>query len=114
MGMALMADDIVPVINAATGWGLDAAGFRQAGERIFNLARAFNVREGLRRKDDTLPARLLEEPLPDGPAAGLTVDLVPLLDAYYDYRGWDTQTGIPTVEKLRELGLDFVINQLGD
>jgi len=114
MGMALMADDIVPVINAATGWGLDAAGFRQAGERIFNLARAFNVREGLRRKDDTLPARLLEESLPDGPAAGLTVDLVPLLDAYYDYRGWDTQTGIPTVEKLRELGLDFVINQLGD
>jgi len=114
MGMALMADDIVPVINAATGWGLDAAGFRQAGERIFNLARAFNVREGLRRKDDTLPARLLEEPLPDGPAAGLTVDLVPLLDAYYDYRGRDTQTGIPTVEKLRELGLDFVINQLGD
>ncbi|HPE45905.1 MAG TPA: aldehyde ferredoxin oxidoreductase family protein, partial [Deltaproteobacteria bacterium] len=90
MGMALMADDIVPVINAATGWGLDAAGFRQAGERIFNLARAFNVREGLRRKDDTLPARLLEESLPDGPAAGLTVDLVPLLDAYYDYRGWDT------------------------
>jgi len=114
MGMALMADDIVPVINAATGWGLDAAGIRQAGERIFNVARACNVREGLRRKDDTLPARLLEEPLPDGPAAGLTVDLVPLLDAYYDYRGWDTQTGIPTVEKLRELGLDFVINQLGD
>ncbi|HOY74412.1 MAG TPA: aldehyde ferredoxin oxidoreductase family protein [Deltaproteobacteria bacterium] len=114
MGMALMADDIVPVINAATGWSLDAAGFRQAGERIFNLARAFNVREGLRRKDDTLPARLLEDPLPDGPAAGLTVNLEPLLDAYYDFRGWDRRTGIPTEEKLRELKLDFVINQLGD
>jgi aldehyde:ferredoxin oxidoreductase len=114
MGMALMAEDILPVINAATGWELDAPGFRQAGERIFNLARAFNIREGLRRKDDTLPARLLEEPLPDGPAAGLTVNLEPMLDAYYEFRGWDKKTGIPTIEKLRELGLDFVIDDLGD
>jgi aldehyde:ferredoxin oxidoreductase len=114
MGMALMAEDILSVINAATGWDLDVAGFRQAGERIFNLARAFNVREGLRRKDDTLPKRLLEDPLPDGPAAGLTVDLDPLLDAYYEFRGWDRQTGIPTREKLRELELDFVIDELGD
>ena len=109
-----MAEDILSVINAATGWDLDVAGFRQAGERIFNLARAFNVREGLRRKDDTLPKRLLEDPLPDGPAAGLTVDLDPLLDAYYEFRGWDRQTGIPTREKLRELELDFVIDELGD
>jgi aldehyde:ferredoxin oxidoreductase len=114
MGMALMAEDILSVINAATGWDLDVAEFRQAGERIFNLARAFNVREGLRRKDDTLPKRLLEDPLPDGPAAGLTVDLDPLLDAYYEFRGWDRQTGIPTREKLRELELDFVIDELGD
>ncbi len=114
MGMALMAEDIVPVINSATGWNLDVAGFRLAGERIFNLARAFNVREGVSRKDDTLPKRLLEDPLPDGPAAGLTVDLEPLLDAYYGYRGWDKQTGIPTPEKLRELGLDFVIDKLGE
>jgi aldehyde:ferredoxin oxidoreductase len=114
MGMALMAEDILSVINAATGWDLDVAGFRQAGERVFNLARAFNVREGLRRKDDTLPKRLLEDPLPDGPAAGLTVDLDPLLDAYYEFRGWDRQTGIPTREKLRELELDFVIDELGD
>jgi aldehyde:ferredoxin oxidoreductase len=112
MGMALMAEDILSVINAATGWDLDVAGFRQAGERIFNLARAFNVREGLRRKDDTLPKRLLEDPLHDGPAAGLTVDLDPLLDAYYEFRGWDRQTGIPTREKLRELELDFVIDEL--
>lgn len=114
MGMALMADDIVPVINAATGWELDAAAFRQAGERIYNLARVFNVREGCTRADDTLPKRLLEEPLPDGPAAGLTVDLDPLLEAYYDFRGWDRATGKPTAEKLRELGLDFVIDELGD
>ena len=114
MGMALMADDLLPVINAATGWNLDVAGFRRSGERIFNLARMFNIREGMRRKDDTLPARLLEEPLPDGPAAGLTVDLDPLLDAYYEFRGWDMQTGIPTREKLRELELDFVIDELGD
>ena len=79
--------------------------FGQAGERIFNLARAFNVREGLRRKDDTLPDRLLEDPLPDGPAAGLTVDLDPLLDAYYQFRGWDDH-GRPTLNTLQRLNLE--------
>ena len=59
MGMALMAEDIVPVIARATGWEFDESDFRQAGERIFNLARAFNVREGCTRADDTLPKRLL-------------------------------------------------------
>lgn len=113
MGMALMADDIVPVINGATGWDLDVSAFRQAGERIYNLARSFNVREGFGREHDTLPKRLLEEPLPDGPAAGLTVNLDPLLDAYYEFRGWDKATGRPLPEKLRELGLDYVIEETG-
>ena len=113
MGMALMAEDVIPLIEHATGWDFDEDDFRQAGERIFNLSRAFNVREGCSRADDTLPKRLLDEPLPDGPAKGLTVDLEPLLDAYYEFRGWDKQTGIPTVAKLRELSLGDMVGEEG-
>jgi aldehyde:ferredoxin oxidoreductase len=113
MGMALMAEDIVPVIANATGWDFDVDEFRMAGERIVNLARAFNVREGASREDDTLPKRLLEEPLPEGPAEGLVVDLEPLLDAYYEARGWDKATGKPTAAKLTELGLGDLIDKIG-
>ena len=114
MGMALMAEDVVPIIANATGWeDFDVDEFRKAGERIYNLARAFNVREGCSRRDDTLPRRLLEEPLPDGPAQGQVVKLEPLLDAYYDFRGWDKATGKPTEVKLKELGLDDVAVEIG-
>jgi len=113
MGMALMAEDVVPVIAGVTGWDFSVEEFRTSGERIFNLARLFNVREGADRRDDTLPGRLLHEPLPDGPAAGLVVDLDPLLDAYYHFRGWDSQ-GRPTIEKLKELGLADLAQKSGD
>jgi aldehyde:ferredoxin oxidoreductase len=113
MGMALMAEDVVPIIATATGWeGFDEAEFRAAGERIFNLARCFNVREGCARADDTLPGRLLNEPMSEGPAAGLVVDLEPLLDAYYEFRGWDQQ-GRPTTAKLEALGMSDVAQAMG-
>jgi aldehyde:ferredoxin oxidoreductase len=105
MGMALMAEDVVPVIAQATGWDFSVEEFRTGGERIFNLARIFNCREGVTRKDDTLPDRLLKEPMTDGPAAGLVVDLEPLLDAYYQFRGWDNQ-GRPTLKTLQRLNLE--------
>jgi aldehyde:ferredoxin oxidoreductase len=113
MGMALMAEDITPIIAGATGWDFDVADFRKAGERIYNLARLFNIREGCTRADDTLPKRLTEDPLPDGPAKGLVVDLEPLLDAYYDFRGWDKTTGKPTSAVLKELGLDEMVEKWG-
>jgi aldehyde:ferredoxin oxidoreductase len=113
LGMALMAEDVAPVIASATGWEFGTSDLRKAGERIYNLARAFNIREGCTRSDDTLPQRLLEEPLLEGPAEGLVVDLEPLLDAYYEFRGWHKATGSPTVAKLEELGLGDVIDQLG-
>ena len=113
MGMALMAEDVVDIIATATGWEFNVEDFRKGGERIYNLARAFNVREGCRREHDTLPKRLLEEPLADGPAEGLVVDLEPLLDAYYSFRGWDPNTGIPTDEKLTALGLEEIIYPMG-
>ncbi|MFH1137437.1 MAG: aldehyde ferredoxin oxidoreductase family protein [Pseudomonadota bacterium] len=112
MGMALMAEDLVPVVAAAVGWDFSVEEFRRAGERIFNLARLYNIREGLTRKDDNLPERLLRDPLPDGPAAGLVVDLAPLLDAYYRFRGWDPE-GRPSPEKLKELGLQDLARSMG-
>lgn len=113
MGMALMAEDVVPMIAHATGWDFDVDEFRKSGERIYNLARCYNVREGATRADDTLPKRLLEEPLPEGPAEGLYLDLEPLLDAYYEFRGWDKETGKPTAEKLQELGLEGLVEKIG-
>jgi aldehyde:ferredoxin oxidoreductase len=112
MGMALMAEDVVPVISQATGWDFSVEEFRTAGERIFNLARAYNCREGVTRKDDTLPERLLKEPMTDGPAAGLVVDLEPLLDAYYRFRGWDNQ-GRPTLNTLQRLNLEDLAAEMG-
>jgi aldehyde:ferredoxin oxidoreductase len=82
----------------------------KVGERMFNLERVFNIREGFGRKDDTLPKRILTEPLHtiDAPGEGQTVShRDEFLDKYYKLRGW-TREGIPTAGKLKELGLDFV------
>jgi len=75
------------------------------GERIYNLTRLFSLREGISRKDDTLPERLLKEPVKEGPTKGIVVDLDPMLDEYYLVRHWDEE-GRPTKGKLAELGLD--------
>lgn len=111
MGMVLTAEDLAALIANLTGWEFTASDFRRTGERIYNLERVFNVREGLSRAHDTLPKRLLEEPLPEGPAKGHVVNLEPLLDAYYEFRGWD-KNGKPTPQKLRELGLDWLIEEI--
>ena len=93
----------------ATGIKVSAEDLRKAGERINNLARLFNIREGVgTREFDTLPAKIMEVPIPDeGPAKGAVVNQEEFdigLDDYYATRGW-TKNGIPTVEKLNELGL---------
>jgi aldehyde:ferredoxin oxidoreductase len=107
MGMVLTGDDWADLIQSLLGYEFTEADFRLTGERIYNLERAFNIREGLTRADDTLPKRLLEDPLPDGPAEGQTVNLDPMLNAYYQYRGWDTD-GRPTTETLDRLGLSWI------
>ena len=112
MGMALDAQEWSDIITTLTGWEFGVEEFRKTGERIYNLERAFNVREGLTRADDTLPKRLLEEPLPEGPAEGHVNNLEILLNPYYEFRKWDKTTGKPTPEKLRELGLEQVISQI--
>jgi len=92
------------LLTTATGFFFDDEEFRKAGERIYNLERLFNVREGFSRIDDTLPKRLLSEPIPDGPAKGGILDLNMMLEEYYVLRGWDVN-GVPTDYKLLSLGI---------
>jgi len=101
---ALGADDYAALVAAATGWNLDADGVLKAGERIWNLERLFNLREGFSKADDTLPERLLKEPMPEGPNKGAVHRLGELLPEYYEIRGWD-EDGVPKEEKKKELGL---------
>ena len=103
--LALDEDQVRTLMESATG--IDMGGYKglmRAGERIFNLERLFNLRAGLSFKDDTLPKRMLEEPMPEGPAKGMIVHLKEMLPEYYRLRGW-TSDGVPTDEKLEELGL---------
>lgn len=87
----------------------DPAYLWTVGERIFNLERMFNVREGIAKKDDAFPKRIKEEPLPEGPSKGQIFEEEILRKDYYLARGWDPETGIPTEEKLRDLGLEFTL-----
>jgi aldehyde:ferredoxin oxidoreductase len=78
------------------------------GERVFTLLKAYTIREGLNRKDDTLPERFFKEPMPEGPAKGGVLsreEVEGFLDEYYDLRGWDKKTGLPFAEKFNTLGL---------
>ncbi len=112
MGLLLKAEEWVDLVANATGWDFDVNDFRKTGERVYNLVRAYNVREGQTRADDVLPDRLHDEPLPEGPGKGMVLSRDKFnmyLDTYYDLRGWDKKTGKPTKEKLRELALEDLI-----
>jgi len=116
MGMVITADEIVELVKSATGWDYSVEEFRKTGERIYNLIRSYCVREGgINRNLDILPKRLMEDPLPSGPAEGMVVEmdsLESMKDAYYGFRGWDLENGWPTREKLEELELDELIPSL--
>ncbi len=97
-----------------TGFDVSVEELVKAGERIYNLEKAFNVREGAGRKDDYPPPRVMEDPIPSGVARGhrITKEMHDkLLDDYYRERGWDGE-GRPTREKLLELGLEDVARDL--
>ncbi len=103
---ALYYEDIIRAIEVTMGWKFSERELKKVGERIVNLNRLFNVREGITRKDDSLPERLTKEPAPLGIPKGQVVELDTMLDEYYQYRGWDKKTGRPTKKKLKELGLE--------
>jgi len=108
MVMCKLANPPLPMIlgmlNAATGWGLEARDLALMGERIFNLKRLLNLRLGLDPAQDRLPPLLLQ-PLEQGGTGGNVPDMELLLREYYAFRGWDPATGAPTEEKRKELGL---------
>jgi len=102
-------EDLAALYNAVTGIEMKPDELQKAGERINNLGRLINIREGLTRKDDTLPWKVMHVPIPDeGPSKGSFVsqeELDLLLDDYYEVRGWNKE-GVPTPEKLKELGME--------
>jgi len=92
------------LMNYATGAGYTEETLLQAAERVYNLERLFLLKAGFTKADDTLPRRMLEEPMPDGPAKGHVVELDEMLPEFYRLRGWD-ENGVPTDAKLKELGI---------
>lgn len=101
---------ITETLNAITGWNTKVDDLMMTGERVNNLCRCLNAREGLSRTHDWLPPRFLEDPLPDGPSKGHRIteeELRNMLDNYYELRGWSKESGNPTQKKLEELGLEF-------
>jgi aldehyde:ferredoxin oxidoreductase len=107
-GFGLYVDEpYARMVRAVTGWDMTVEELERVGERIINVERLFNVREGVRRKDDVLPWRVMHEPIPEGASAGMhcpPAELGLMLDRYYALRGWDAD-GVPTKQRLTALGL---------
>ena len=105
-------EEMAKMYRLVTGFEMSGDELKQCGERINTVARLINIREGLGRKDDTLPWKVMNMPIPDeGPVKGAVVtqeELDLLLDDYYTSRGW-TLEGVPTAAKLKELGMDGLV-----
>jgi aldehyde:ferredoxin oxidoreductase len=108
---AYWADMLTEQLSAVTGWDVTVSEFKKIGERIYNAERVFNILSfGDGEEYDTLPKRLLEEPMPEGPAKGYVVKLGEMLPEYYKIRGW--VKGRPTRTKLEELDLKWLADWL--
>ncbi len=111
---AVINENFSKMLNFVTGWDTTAEELEEAGERICNLERAFQVREGVDRTRDMLPHRVMHEPIPDGPHKGMYCppdELEKMKDEYYSLRGWD-ENGIPTEETLNRLDLGEVASAI--
>ena len=106
--MAVTEEFFARTLTAVTGEHFTVDDLMMVGERVWTLERLYNLREGFTQEDDTLPDRLLNEPVPEGPSEGYTVNLAPMLAEYYAFRDWD-KYGVPKPEKLKELSLDFAL-----
>jgi aldehyde:ferredoxin oxidoreductase len=106
--------EIVPALyTAASGNELTSDELIKVCERVTNLERAHNCRLGLTSKDDILPPRFTEDPMPEGPAKGKVYDILePMKEAWYTVQKWDRETGIPTRRRLEELDLTDVATDL--
>jgi aldehyde:ferredoxin oxidoreductase len=109
MYAGITLENLAELLSASTGWDITGRDLLKVGERVLNLQRLFNIREGLSRKDDILPERIKQKP-----AFGFyekedqcaIKDFEGMLDEYYAARRWDIKTGRPSKEKLRELGIE--------
>jgi aldehyde:ferredoxin oxidoreductase len=104
--------DVMETISSR-GWTGEQ--YMLAGERVFNLEKCFNYREGFRKPDDSIADRFFEEPLTIGPRKGAVLDrkeFEEIMTNYYQKRDWDIDTTRPTDQKLKALGLDFVLPHL--
>ena len=101
---ALGAPAIAAQISGATGVDYTPEDIAAVGERVYNMERMYNINVGFTKADDTLPDRMLHEPIPSGPMKGHVSRLDEMLPEYYAARGWD-ENGVPTEAKLQELGL---------
>jgi aldehyde:ferredoxin oxidoreductase len=107
------ATDVVEGYRHLTGRDVSIEEGLKVGEKVINLSRAFNAREGFGRKDDTMPQRFLAEPVNGGPQDGARVeDFDAMLDEYYAEAGFDIESGWPTRAKLEELELKYVAEEL--
>jgi aldehyde:ferredoxin oxidoreductase len=111
-GFAMKEDYYARQLTAVWGEQVEPQELLLLGERIWNAERLFNLAAGFARADDTLPPRLLTEPVAEGPSAGQVVDLPPMLDEYYISRGWD-EGGAPSAAKLERLGLTEAAASVG-
>ena len=103
--------EVKDIFNAITGWDWFVEELLKAGERIINLQRLVNVRDGIRRKDDKLPQKMFQA-AKEGPRKDKTpIPFEPALQDYYKRRGW-SEDGIPTRERLKKLGLEEYISYL--
>ena len=101
---ALQYKNFAAMLDASIPGGWTVERMVEAGERIYNLERQFNLAAGLTKADDTLPERILKEAAKSGAAKGKVLDLDKMLPEYYALRGW-TPEGVPTRETLDRLGL---------
>jgi aldehyde:ferredoxin oxidoreductase len=109
------ASALTDFINLTTGWNYSIDDLLKVGDRVASIRQAFNAREGISISDFRVPGRVAGNPPPEaGPTAGKTVDFDTLLKDYFTVRGWDVNTGVPTKNKLLELGLDDVAKALWD
>ncbi len=113
--LALGPTHLSRLYSACTGWDKTPQQMMQLGEKVFNLLKAYTVRQGMTKKNDTWPDRFYTEPLPEGPGTGRILsreEITRLIEEYYQLRGWDKETGLPTREKLTELELVDVADDL--
>jgi aldehyde:ferredoxin oxidoreductase len=114
-GLTGLTEDHVRLVKVTTGMDLSLDELKDISDRVYTLERATNIREGETRRDDKLPWRFMEEPIPDGPSKGKYIPkemLDKLLDETYEARGWDRDTGLPKQETLKRLGLQDVAREI--